>query len=103
MPASACRFGPFVLDRAGYRLLRGHEAVRLTPQLLDLLLHLVDRAGVLVTKDELLDALWPNANVTENALTHAVSELRNALGDRASAPLFIKTIARRGYRFIGAI
>jgi DNA-binding winged helix-turn-helix (wHTH) protein/tetratricopeptide (TPR) repeat protein len=103
MVASAPRFGPFVLDRSGYRLLRGTEAIRLSPQLLDLLLHLVDRAGALVTKEELLDALWPNANVTENALTQAVSELRQALGDSASAPRFIKTIARRGYRFIGTI
>jgi DNA-binding winged helix-turn-helix (wHTH) protein len=103
MPASASRFGPFVLDRSGYRLLRGSEPIRLAPQQLDLLLHLVDRAGALVTKEELLDALWPNANVTENALTQAVSELRQALGDSASAPQFIKTIARRGYRFIGAI
>lgn len=103
MPASASCFGPFLLDRSGYRLLRGTEAIRLTPQLLDLLLHLVDHAGALVTKEELLDALWPNANVTENALTQAVSELRQALGDSASAPQFIKTVARRGYRFIGAI
>jgi DNA-binding winged helix-turn-helix (wHTH) protein len=103
MPASASRFGPFVLDRSGHRLLRGSEPIRLTPQQLDLLLHLVDRAGALVSKEELLDALWPDANVTENALTQAVSELRQALGDSASAPRFIKTIARRGYRFIGAI
>jgi DNA-binding winged helix-turn-helix (wHTH) protein len=103
MPASVSRFGPFVLDRSSHRLLRGSEPIRLTPQQLDLLLHFVDRAGALVTKEELLDALWPHANVTENALTQAVSELRQALGDRASAPQFIKTVARRGYRFIGAI
>ena len=103
MPVLASRFGPFLLDRSGYRLLRGTEAIRLTPQLLDLLLHLVDHAGALVTKEELLDALWPNANVTENAVAHAVSELRQALGDNASAPEFIKTVARRGYRFIAAI
>jgi DNA-binding winged helix-turn-helix (wHTH) protein len=103
MSASAYRFGPFLLDRRGYRLLRGTEAIPLTPQLLDLLLYLVDHAGRLVTKEELLDALWPNMNVTENAVAHAVSELRQALGDNASAPRFIKTIARRGYRFIAPI
>ena len=94
------RFGPFLVDRVGYRVLRGSAAIELTPQLLDLLLHLLDHAGALVTKEQLMDALWPDANVTENALAQAVSELRQALGDEASAPLFIKTVARRGYRFI---
>ncbi len=103
MAGSSYRFGPFLIDRAGYRALRGAEPVDLTPQLLDLLLHLLDHAGTLVTKEQLLDALWPEANVTENALTQAVSELREALGDDAGAPRFIKTIARRGYRFIAPV
>jgi DNA-binding winged helix-turn-helix (wHTH) protein len=68
------QFGPFSVDPAGYRLLRDGAAVTLTPQLFDLLVYLVDRAGSLVTKDALLDGLWPNANVTENALARAVSE-----------------------------
>jgi TolB-like protein/Flp pilus assembly protein TadD len=58
---------------------------------------------VLVTKEALLDALWPEANVTDNALAQAVSELRQALGDVAGSPQFIKTVARRGYRFIGHV
>jgi DNA-binding winged helix-turn-helix (wHTH) protein len=103
MAGESYRFGPFLIDRAGYRALRGAEPVDLTPQLLDLLLHLLDHAGTLVTKEQLLDALWPGANVTENALTQAVSELRDALGDDAGAPRFIKTVARRGYRFIAPV
>src|SRR6202040_2645124 len=83
MAGPSYRFGPFLIDRAGYRALRGAEPVDLTPQLLDLLLHLLDHAGTLVTKEQLLDALWPGANVTENALTQAISELRDALGDDA--------------------
>lgn len=75
----------------------------LTPKLLDLLFYLIDRAGTLVTKEELLDGLWPGANVTDNALAQAVSELRQELGDEAAAPRFIKTIARRGYRFIARV
>ena len=74
-----------------------------TPQLLDLLVYLLERAGTLVMKDTLLDALWPDANVTENAVAQAVSELRRAIGDNVRAPRYIKTIARRGYRFIGAV
>ena len=79
------------------------EVLELTPKLLDLLLHLVDHAGSLVTKEQLLDALWPGANVTDNALAQAVSELREALGDDAATPRFIKTVTRRGYRFIAPV
>jgi DNA-binding winged helix-turn-helix (wHTH) protein/Flp pilus assembly protein TadD len=86
-----------------YCVLCGNQLLELTPKLLDLLLHLLDHAGALVTKEELLDALWPGANVTDNALTQAVSELRRALGDDAGTPQFIKTVARRGYRFIAPV
>ena len=103
MAEASYRFGPFLVDRAGYRVLRGSEVLDLTPQLLDLLLYLLDRAGTLVTKDALLEALWPDANVTDNALAQAVSELRQAIGDDVRAPRYIKTIARRGYRFIAAV
>ena len=103
MPATAYRFGPFVVDRVAYRVLHDGRPLDLTPKLLDLLLHLLDHAGNLVTKEALLDALWPDANVTDNALTQAVSELRQALGDDAAAPQFIKTVARRGYRFVAPV
>ena len=81
------RFGPFLLDRPAYRVLREGEPLALTPKLLDLLLHLVEHAGDLVTKEALLDAVWPDANVTDNALSQAVSELRQLLGDRKSTRL----------------
>src|SRR3954451_159037 len=103
MSTPVFRFGPFLADRVGYRVLRGEEALDLTPKLLDLLLHLLDNAGALVTKEALLDALWPGANVTDNALTQAVSDLRQALGDDAMSPRYIKTVARRGYRFVAAV
>src|ERR1700730_19176635 len=97
------RFGPFLVDRTRYRVVRHDAVLDLTPKLLDLLLHLLDNAGALVTKEQLLDALWPAANVTDNALAQAVSELRQALGDDAGTPRFIKTVARRGYRFIAPV
>ncbi|HEY7445287.1 MAG TPA: winged helix-turn-helix domain-containing protein [Vicinamibacterales bacterium] len=103
MPGPSYRFGPYFVDRGGYRVMRGDQVVELTPKLIDLLLHLVDHRGMLVTKEELLDALWPGANVTDNALAQAVSELRQLLGDEAGAPKFIKTVARRGYRFIASV
>jgi DNA-binding winged helix-turn-helix (wHTH) protein/Flp pilus assembly protein TadD len=100
---AAYRFGPFLVDRVGYRVLRAGIQLDLTPRLLDLLLLLLDRAGQLVTKEELLDALWRDANVTENALAQAVSDLRDALGDEPAAPTYIKTVARRGYRFVAPV
>ena len=97
------RFGPFTVDRTRYRVLRGDRALELTPKLLDLLLYLLDHAGALVTKEQLLDALWPEANVTDNALAQAMSELREALGDNAGTPQYIKTVTRRGYRLIAPV
>ena len=97
------RFGPFTADRAGYRVRRGAEALDLTPKLLDLLFHFLERPARLVTKEELLDAVWPGANVTDNALAQAVSELRGALGDDRASPTYIRTVARRGYRFIAPV
>jgi hypothetical protein len=67
-------FGP-VVDRAGYRVLRGGEIVDLTPKLLDLLLYLLDRPATLVTKDELPEGVWPDANVTENARAQAMGAM----------------------------
>jgi DNA-binding winged helix-turn-helix (wHTH) protein/Flp pilus assembly protein TadD len=101
--AAFYRFGPFTADRAGYRVLRDSTVVPLTPKVLDLLFFLLDHAGQLVTKEALLDGIWPDANVTDNALTQAVSELRQALGDDPASPLYIKTVARRGYRFVGTL
>ena len=83
VPEASYRFGPFVVDRTRYHVLRDGAALDLTPKLLDLLFHLLEHAGALVTKEQLLDALWPGANVTDNALAQAVSELREALGDDA--------------------
>src|SRR5712691_9938615 len=103
MPDASYRFGPFVADRTGYRVLRDGDPLDLTPKLLDLLFHLLDHSATLVTKEALLEALWPDANVTENALAQAMSELRQALGDDPGAPTFIKTVARRGYRFIAPV
>lgn len=97
------RFGPFTLDAASYRLLRDGEPVALSPKIIDLLLYLVARQSALVPKDELFSALWPDVAVTDNALTQAVSELRQALGDDSSSPTYIQTVARRGYRFIAGV
>jgi DNA-binding winged helix-turn-helix (wHTH) protein/tetratricopeptide (TPR) repeat protein len=97
------RFGPFSVDAGSYRLLRGTEVIPLSPKIIDLLLYLVARQSTLVPKDELFAALWPDVAVTDNALTQAISELRQALGDDSSKPTYIQTVARRGYRFIASV
>jgi DNA-binding winged helix-turn-helix (wHTH) protein/Flp pilus assembly protein TadD len=97
------RFGPFTLDSGSYRLLKGDTVVQVSPKIVDLLLYLVARPSVLVSKEELFRALWPDVAVTDNALTQAVSELRQALGDDSSNPKYVQTVARRGYRFIAQV
>lgn len=101
--AGRFRFGPFVLDRAAYRLSREGHPVTLSPKLVDLLLYFVTRPAMLVSKEELLTAIWPDVTVTDNALSQAVSDLRAALADEAASPKYIQTVARRGYRFVSAV
>ena len=103
LPPSRFRFGPFVVERLSYRVLRDGQALTLSPKLVDVLLYFVSRPSVLVTKDELFSAIWPDVTVTENALTQAISDLRQALGDEPSSPKYIQTVARRGYRFIASV
>lgn len=104
MPTAAMyRFGPFFLDGASYRLVRDGEVIPISPKIIDLLLYLAARPSTLVSKDELFRALWPDVAVTDNALTQAVSELRQALGDDPAKPQYVQTVARRGYRFIAAV
>ena len=100
---SRFRFGPFVVERPAYRVLRDGHSLTLSPKLVDLLLYFVSRPSMLVTKDELFSAIWPDVNVSENALTQAISDLRQALGDEPASPTYIQTVARRGYRFIAPV
>jgi len=97
------RFGLFVLDTVAFRLYRSGAPVPVSPKIADLLHYLVARPSTLVTKEELFAALWPDVAVTDNALTQAVSELRQALGDDPASPSYVQTVARRGYRFIAPV
>jgi DNA-binding winged helix-turn-helix (wHTH) protein/tetratricopeptide (TPR) repeat protein len=96
-------FGPFRLDSRGGRLLRGNESVPLRPKTWSVLHYLADRPGELVTKHELLDAVWPEVTVTEEVVRKSINELRAALGDSSEAPHLIETVPRRGFRFIAEI
>ena len=93
--AASYRFGPFEADASSYRVIRDGTALPLSPKVIDLLLYLAARPSALVAKEELLTALWPDVNVTDNALTQAVSELRHALGDEPAKPTYIQTGAMK--------
>ena len=96
-------FGPFQLDARERRLSRGSEVIPLRLKVFDTLRVLVENAGRLVTKQELLDVLWPETTVEENNLNHNVSVLRKALGENATGQRYIETVPRVGYRFAAAV
>jgi DNA-binding winged helix-turn-helix (wHTH) protein/pimeloyl-ACP methyl ester carboxylesterase len=99
----AYRFGPFHLDVRERRLSRGGEAIPLRLKVFDTLLVLVENAGRLITKQELLDTVWPETTVEENNLNHNVSVLRKALGEKATGQHYIETVPRVGYRFAAPV
>jgi DNA-binding winged helix-turn-helix (wHTH) protein len=85
------------------RLWKGSQAIRLRPKVFAVLEYLLRRPGLRVTKEELIEALWPGTFVGDSVLKVVVRQLRKALGDDPKHPRFIETAHRRGYRFIGAI
>lgn len=99
----ALRFGPFRFDRANRVLARDGVELPLPPRALGVLEHLLERPGSIVPKSDLLDAVWPDTAVTETSLTEAVSLVRQALGDDPQQPVYVQTVHRRGYRFVGPI
>jgi pimeloyl-ACP methyl ester carboxylesterase/DNA-binding winged helix-turn-helix (wHTH) protein len=96
-------FDRFHLDPASGHLHSGSTALPLTPKALAVLEYLAARPGRLVTKRELLDAIWPSVFVADGALKVCILEIRRALGDDARRPRFIETAHRRGYRFIAPV
>src|SRR6185436_19275302 len=96
-------FGPFRLDASNSRLLRDGKPVALTPKAFDVLRYLTSQPDRLVTKDELLSAVWPDVLVTDASVKVCVREIRKALRDSTKVPKYIETVHRRGYRFIAAV
>src|SRR5919109_1492905 len=94
-------FGPFILDPANACLWRGTEAVALPPKAFDVLHYLVTHPDRLVTKDEMLDAVWPETAVSDAVVRVAIGALRKVLDD--TPPRFIATVPRRGYRFLAPV
>ncbi len=97
------QFDAFELDLKTQRLTRDGSTVALKPKVFALLCHLVTNRERLLTRAELMDALWPNQDVADANLTQSIYELRKALGERRNKPRYIETVARLGFRFRGEV
>jgi DNA-binding winged helix-turn-helix (wHTH) protein/TolB-like protein/Tfp pilus assembly protein PilF len=97
-------FGPFRLNADERLLLRRNEVMPLTPKLIDTLLVLVENNGHVVTKQALMETLWPDSFVEESSLTQNISLLRKILAARGNGQQqYIETISKRGYRFVASV
>jgi Tol biopolymer transport system component/DNA-binding winged helix-turn-helix (wHTH) protein len=99
------RFGVFEVDLEQRELRRSGLRVRLQEQPFQLLAALLERPGEIVTREELRSKLWPGDTFVDfdHSLNAAIKRLRDALGESAETPIFVETIPRRGYRFIGQV
>lgn len=102
-PAEVFRLGEWRVDVAPGTLTRGDEQHRIEPKVMAVLVLLAGRAGHVVSKEQILAAVWPDAVVEEVALARSVSELRRVLGDEAHQPRYIETLPKRGYRVIAPV
>jgi DNA-binding winged helix-turn-helix (wHTH) protein len=96
-------FATCEIDTDARELRRAGTAVHLEPQVFDLLVYLVRNHARVVSKDELLDAVWQGRIVSETALSSRIKAARQAIGDDGNEQRLIKTVHRRGFRFVGAV
>jgi cholera toxin transcriptional activator len=99
------RFGTFELDLAAGELRKNGSKLKLQEQPFQVLATLIERAGEVITRDELQQKLWPSDTFVDfdHSLNTAINKVREALGDSASTPRYVETLARRGYRFIAPV
>ena len=102
-PTAQYRFGAFEIDSNRRELRRGPQVVDVQPKVLDVIVHLIEARDRVVSRDELLNGLWGDAAVSEGVLTTAIHAARTALDDSAARAWAIKTVARRGYRFVAPV
>lgn len=103
MPAVAYRFGRFVLDYDTRQILAEAGEIHLSPKAFELLAILLANRPRAVSKAELQERLWPSTFVEETNLAGLVAEIRRALDDSATEPVFVRTVYRFGYRFVGEV
>ena len=97
------RFADYVLDTDRRELTRGSERAQIGPQVFDLLVHLVENRERVVSKDDMLEAVWSGRIVSESTLTSHINAVRKAIGDNGEDQRLIRTVARKGFRFVGEI
>jgi DNA-binding winged helix-turn-helix (wHTH) protein/Tol biopolymer transport system component len=104
-PSRQFRFGPFQVDSRSGELRKHGIKIRIGQQTIQLLLMLLEHPGDVVLREEIRLKLWPNDTVVEfdHSINAAIQKLRAALGESAGSPLYIETLARRGYRFVGTV
>jgi DNA-binding winged helix-turn-helix (wHTH) protein len=93
------RFEDYALDIERRELRRGAQRIAVEPQVFDLLVYMVQNRERVVTKDDLLDAVWSGRFVSESNLTTRINAARKAVGDSGQEQRLIRTIARKGFRF----
>ena len=96
-------FGDYVLDLERRELRHGGDLVQVEPQVFDLLAHLVAHRDRVASKDDLLAAVWHGRIVSESTLTSRITAARQAIGDSGEQQRFIRTVSRRGFRFVGEV
>ena len=99
------RFGVYEVDTRKFELCRAGTPLKLREQSFQILLHLLEHAGEVVTREELRQILWPADTFVDfdHSLSTAMMKLRDALGDSTETPVYIETIPKRGYRFIAPV
>jgi DNA-binding winged helix-turn-helix (wHTH) protein len=103
MPGVSYRFDRFIVDCDTRQLLCDGSELHLSPKAFDLLVFLLAKRPRAISKTEMLEHLWPSTFVEETNLASLVAEIRRALGDPAAAPVFVRTVYRFGYRFVGDV
>ena len=96
-------FDNYVLDTEQRELRRDHDTIALQPQVFDLLEYLIQKRDRVVTKDDLIAAIWGGRIVSESALTTRINAARTAIGDSGDEQRLIKTLPRKGIRFVGTV
>src|SRR4051794_6193402 len=97
------RFAEFEIDLSQQELRRSGESVHIEPQVFDLIVHLVRNHDRIVSKDELIEAIWNGRIISEAALSSRINSVRRALGDNGTDQVFIRTLHKRGFRFVGHV
>jgi TolB-like protein len=101
--SAAFRFANFEIDVARHELRCGSKIIPIEPQVFDLLVHLIRNRNRIVSREELIDAVWKGRVISEATLSSRVSAVRRAIGDNGDDQLFVRTHHKRGFRFVGQV